>query len=154
MSSAAQVSVQDQFAGAGGLPERREVPQKRQVTGIHLGHNAAAALVEDGRLVFAMQEERLSRVKNQGGLPVLTLDYISGLVHVEGDSDVSRDVALGGKNLSLCYWKRDDILRSAGSGAPNLVGRAKNLARSSAAISEWINQRKWSGIAQSLGPFM
>src|SRR5215467_9485905 len=106
MSSVAQASIQDQFTGAGGLPERRELPQKRQVTGIHLGHNAAAALVEDGRLIFAMQEERLSREKNQGGLPVLTLNYISGLANAEG-SDVSRDVALGGKNLSLCYWKRD-----------------------------------------------
>src|SRR5215471_14645301 len=149
MSSAARASVQDSFTSVGRVPQEREVQKKRQVTGIHLGHNAASALVEDGKLVFAMQEERLSRVKNQGGLPVLTLDYISGLVHAEG-SDVSRDVALGGKNLSLCYWKRDDILRSAGSGAPNLVGRAKNLARNSAAISEWINQRKWSGIAQSL----
>jgi len=79
MSSAAQMSVQDRFAEVGHIPQKREVAQKRQVTGIHLGHNAAAALVEDGRLIFAMQEERLSRVKNQGGLPVLTLDYIGGL---------------------------------------------------------------------------
>src|SRR5262249_23159471 len=68
--------------------------------------------------------------------------------------NVARDVALGGKNLSLCYWRRDDILRTAGNGAPNLVSRAKNLARSSPAISEWINQRKWSGIAESLSPLL
>jgi carbamoyltransferase len=154
MSSAAQASVQDKFADVGRIAQRREIPQKRQVTGIHLGHNAAAALVEDGRLIFAMQEERLSRVKNQGGLPVLTLDYIGGLANAEHNGDASRDVALGGKNLSLCYWRRDDILRTAGSGAPNLVGRAKNLARSNAAISEWINQRKWNGIAESIGPVM
>ena len=154
MSSAAQVSLQDQFAGSGGLPERRELAQKRQVTGIHLGHNAAAALVEDGRLIFAMQEERLSRVKNQGGLPVLTLDYISSVANAQVTDHVARDVALGGKNLSLCYWRRDDILRTAGSAAPNLVGRAKNLARSNPAISDWINQRKWNGIAANLGPVM
>ncbi len=154
MSSAAQVSVQDNFAGASGIPERREAPQKRQVTGIHLGHNAAAALVEDGRLLFAMQEERLSRVKNQGGIPVLTLDYLNGLANAQGSTDAARNVALGGKNLSLCYWRRDDILRTAGNGAPNLVGRAKNLARSNPAISDWINHRKWSGIAANLGPVM
>src|SRR5262245_47478382 len=151
MSSAAHVSVQDNLAD---VPQKHESPEKRQVTGIHLGHNAAAALVEDGRLVFAMQEERLSRVKNQGGLPVLTLDYIGGLANGHEADEVPRNVALGGKNLSLCYWRRDDILRTAGSGAPNLVGRAKNLARSNAAISEWINQRKWSGIADSLSPVM
>src|ERR1043166_6514260 len=154
MSSAAAVSVQDNLAGAGGIPQRHEAPQKRQVTGIHLGHNAAAALVADGRLLFAMQEERLSRVKNQGGIPVLTLDYLNGLANAQGLTDAARDVALGGKNLSLCYWRRDDILRTAGNGAPNLVGRAKNLARSNSAISDWINQRKWSGIAANLGPVM
>src|SRR5262245_37877958 len=154
MSSAAQISVQDNLADVRRTSQKCGVSHKRQVTGIHLGHNAAAALVQDGRLVFAMQEERFSRVKNQGGLPVLTLDYISGLANSNANSDASRDVALGGKNLSLCYWKRDDILRTAGSGAPNLVGRAKSLARSNSAISEWINQRKWSGISQSLSSVM
>src|SRR5262249_43552573 len=128
--------------------------ETRQVTGIHLGHNAAAALVEDGKLVFAMQEERLSRVKNQGGIPMLTLDHIGGLTRTQDGDHVSRTVALGGKNLSLCYWRRDDILRTAGSGSPNLMGRAKNLARSNAAVSDWINHRKWNGIAQSIGPVM
>src|SRR5262249_6971379 len=128
--------------------------QTRRVTGIHLGHNAAAALVENGRLLFAMQEERFSRVKNQGGLPVLALDYMHGLSAREGSNGIGHSVALGGKNLSLCYWRRDDILRSAGNGAPNLVGRAKNLARQNPAISDWINQRKWSGIAESLEPVM
>ena len=154
MSSAAQASVQDSFTSVGRVPQEREVQKKRQVTGIHLGHNAASALVEDGKLVFAMQEERLSRVKNQGGLPVLTLDYIGGLTGARATDNVTREVALGGKNLSLCYWRRDDILRTAGSGAPNFVGRAKNLARSNSAISDWINQRKWSGISESLAPVM
>lgn len=136
------------------LVQLGEIPERRQVTGIHLGHNAAAALVEDGKLIFAMQEERLSRVKNQGGLPMLTLDHIAGLAHRGEDNPFARSVALGGKNLSLCYWRRDDILRTAGSGSPNFVGRAKNLARGNSAISEWVNHRKWNGIAQSIGPIM
>src|SRR5262245_11208756 len=32
-------------------------------------HDAAAALVVDGRIVAAMQEERFSRIKNDAGLP-------------------------------------------------------------------------------------
>lgn len=40
-----------------------------RVLGIHDGHNAAAALVEDGRVVAAIQEERLNRVKNWSGFP-------------------------------------------------------------------------------------
>ena len=48
----------------------------KMVVGVHNGHNAAAALVRDGILAFALQEERLTRVKNQGGLPKLTLQQI------------------------------------------------------------------------------
>jgi carbamoyltransferase len=153
-SSAAQMTLQDVQPAISRTLELHNAADTRQVTGIHLGHNAAAALVEDGKLLFAMQEERLSRVKNQGGLPVLTLDYIKALANAQQGATVSREVALGGKNLSLCYWRRDDILRTAGRGAPNIVGRAKNLARSNAAISDWINQRKWSGIAENLEPVM
>jgi carbamoyltransferase len=40
------------------------------VLGISAGyHDAAAALVVDGRIVAAMQEERFSRIKNDAGLP-------------------------------------------------------------------------------------
>ena len=153
-SSAAQTVLQESSPDFRQLDQLGEIAPQRQVTGIHLGHNAAAALVENGKLVFAMQEERLSRVKNQGGLPLLTLDHIAGLSRERDENPVSRAVALGGKNLSHCYWRREDILRTAGSGSPTFVGRAKNLARSNAAISEWVNQRKWSGIAQSLPPVL
>ena len=153
-SSTAQMPLQDVQSAVNRMPQVDAAVDTRQVTGIHLGHNAAAALVEDGKLLFAMQEERLSRVKNQGGLPVLTLDYINGLANAGQGAKIPPEVALGGKNLSLCYWRRDDILRTAGSAAPNIVGRAKNLARSNTAISDWINQRKWSGIAENLEPLM
>jgi carbamoyltransferase len=39
------------------------------ICGIHDGHNAAAALVKDGQLLGALQEERLRRVKNWAGFP-------------------------------------------------------------------------------------
>ncbi len=39
------------------------------VCGINGGHNASAALVQDGRLIGALQEERLTRCKNQSGYP-------------------------------------------------------------------------------------
>ena len=37
--------------------------------GVHDGHNASAALLRDGRIELALQEERLTRVKNQGDAP-------------------------------------------------------------------------------------
>lgn len=38
-------------------------------------HDSAAALLVDGRIVAAVAEERLSRVKHQGGVPRLAVDY-------------------------------------------------------------------------------
>ena len=44
------------------------------VVGIHDGHNASVAAIQNGRVIAACQEERLSRVKNQGGTPIQALE--------------------------------------------------------------------------------
>src|SRR3974390_3297609 len=44
-------------------------PISESVLGVHDGHNAAVALVRDGRVEIALQEERLTRIKNQGDIP-------------------------------------------------------------------------------------
>ena len=38
-------------------------------------HDSAAALVQDGRLVAAAEEERFSRVKHDSGFPALAVDF-------------------------------------------------------------------------------
>ncbi|MBM4460188.1 MAG: hypothetical protein FJ011_20895 [Chloroflexi bacterium] len=47
-----------------------------RILGIHDSHNAAAALLEDGKLIAAVQEERLTREKNQYGIPRLAIQDI------------------------------------------------------------------------------
>lgn len=42
--------------------------------GIHDGHNAAAALMCEGRILSALQEERLSRIKNWHGFPIRSIE--------------------------------------------------------------------------------
>ena len=48
------------------------------IAGIATGHNAGVCLLKDGEIVFAVEEERLSRTKHDGG-PILSmmkiLDY-------------------------------------------------------------------------------
>jgi carbamoyltransferase len=121
----------------------------RTVFGIHAGHNSAAALVKDGVLEMAIQEERLTRTKNQGGFPAKAMQEIMARSDPPEHSATRFHLALGGKNLSECYWRREDILRSAGNGAPSLSGRVKNAARRNETVSEWINRQKWAGIAQT-----
>lgn len=44
------------------------------ILGIHDGHNSAACLLKDGKLVFAIQEERLTGIKNYWGHPLKAID--------------------------------------------------------------------------------
>jgi carbamoyltransferase len=53
------------------------------VLGIHDGHNAAAALLVDGRVVAAVQEERLSGVKNETRVPHLAIAEVLRLGGLE-----------------------------------------------------------------------
>jgi carbamoyltransferase len=131
-------------------PEREalDTAKVRTVFGIHAGHNSAAALVRDGVLETAIQEERLTRIKNQGGFPANAMQEIIARTDADYRSSPRFHLALGGKNLSECYWRREDILRSAGNGAPSLSGRVKNAARKNETVSEWINRQKWANIAQ------
>ncbi len=43
--------------------------------GIHAGHNASAALMVNGSIVIAVQEERFSKLKNHGGYPKQSIDF-------------------------------------------------------------------------------
>ena len=46
------------------------------ILGIHDGHNASACLLEDGVVSRAVQEERFTLVKNQGGFPYYSVKWI------------------------------------------------------------------------------
>jgi len=47
-----------------------------RILGIHSGHNASACLLDNGRIRYAIQEERLRRVKNWWGFPELSIKKI------------------------------------------------------------------------------
>ncbi len=65
-----------------------------RILGIHDGHTGTACLLEDGRIRYALSEERLTRVKGQGGFPSQAVQLIlerSGLTA----EDIDR-IALAG----------------------------------------------------------
>ncbi len=76
------------------------------VVGIHDGHNASVAVVRDGRIELALQEERLTRVKNQGDLPRLAA--LSAMEVVNGDLSTAC-VALNGRYMNYGQWSREKI---------------------------------------------
>jgi carbamoyltransferase len=52
------------------------------------GHDTGAALISDGRLIVAVEEERLNRIKHYSGFPQMSIDYClkaAGLSHNDID---------------------------------------------------------------------
>jgi carbamoyltransferase len=122
----------------------------KSIVGVHNGHNSAAAVVRDGLLAFALQEERLTRVKNQGGLPKLTLQKIASEYPADQTSSNYFPVAFGGRNLTACHWQRDAILESYGRTSCGPVGTLKRLARRNSFISDSINILKFRNLESEL----
>ncbi len=97
----------------------------RAFVGIHDGHNASAAVVLNGKLVFALQEERLTRVKNQGDAPASALQRALAFA----PSGSTPDVALNGHYINYHQWDRETVMRDyadSGSLASRLKQPLKN----------------------------
>jgi carbamoyltransferase len=73
--------------------------------GIHDGHNASVAVVRDGRIELALQEERLTRVKNQGDAPAGAVKLALQMVNGSGAR-----VGLNGLYMNYHQWRPDTIL--------------------------------------------
>jgi len=45
------------------------------ILGVHIGHDSSAALVQDGRIIADVAEERFTRVKHYAGLPIKSIEF-------------------------------------------------------------------------------
>ena len=72
------------------------------ILGVHDGHNAAAALLLDGTVVGAVQEERFTRIKNQGDVPHQSITTL-----IKSQSEPVRKVALDGLYMVHGGWTRE-----------------------------------------------
>lgn len=63
--------------------------------GITDGHNAGACLLRNGKIEYAISEERISRIKNEAGYPKRVVEKILELSNVKIEEVHS--VALAGK---------------------------------------------------------
>lgn len=82
------------------------------ILGIHFGHDANAALIQDGRITFAISEERIARVKGWRGFPYKSIEWVLGQAGL-APSDIDKiavvnvraqDETLGG-NLKNFYLR-------------------------------------------------
>lgn len=72
--------------------------KSRYTIGVHDGHNAAAALLADGALVFAVQEERLTGTKNHYGFPAAAIRQCLAFAGI-GAADV-HELAFAGLRMT------------------------------------------------------
>lgn len=93
--------------------------------GIHDGHNASVAVVRDGRIELALQEERLTRIKNQGDAPAGAAKLAFQILN--GDGAQAR-VALNGAYMNYHQWQRETILGDYERSA-DLASRWKQLLK-------------------------
>ncbi|MCL5069928.1 MAG: hypothetical protein M1308_03405 [Actinobacteria bacterium] len=52
------------------------------ILGIHDGHNAGVALIQDGTVLAAINEERLNNIKNYSGTPILAIKKVFEIANI------------------------------------------------------------------------
>lgn len=87
------------------MPNQKDLINQRNiyVLGVHDGHNAGAALIRNGQVLAAINEERLNNIKNYAGVPVLSIKKVFEISGVSPQS-VSL-IAVG------CYIRISDPLK-------------------------------------------
>jgi carbamoyltransferase len=83
---------------------------RRHILGIHSGHNSSACIGDESGIVYAIQEERLTREKNYWGFPRQSISAC--LDHVGAKPDELLAVAYGGYQVLCNYHSRDDVIHA------------------------------------------
>ncbi|HBC87125.1 MAG TPA: hypothetical protein DCZ94_09245 [Lentisphaeria bacterium] len=77
------------------------------ILGINTGLNSSAILMKDNKIVFGIQEERLSKIKNQPGFPTLS---IQAALKAGGITlDQVDKVCVAGKSSKIPHSRNEDL---------------------------------------------
>ena len=77
------------------------------ILGINTGLNASAVLMDENGILFGVQEERLSRIKNQPGWPELSIQEALRYCGMTFD-DIDK-IAIAGKSSFISQNRQDDL---------------------------------------------
>lgn len=125
------------------------------ILGINDGHNAAACLYEDGRVVAAIQEERLRRIKNWWGLPT---EAVRTVLAMRGIGPEAVDyVAMNGHHMPAPMTRETlmEEYRTINDFDVTLRRAARRVLRKGAELSglyERLRARRKQGRVQGLLP--
>jgi len=109
-----------------------------RILGIHDGHNASAVLLEDGVVVAGLQEERLSRLKNQPGFPFRAVRWV-----LESTGTDPRDldfVAMHSKHSP--YPKTREAMLAEYAASQGVKASLKQAVKKTAATTHYRDKRR------------
>ena len=90
-----------------------------RVLGVNEGHNGSVVVLEDGVITFALQEERINRIKEYVGFPQQALDFALDYLGLSpGDFDA---VCLSNLSSPSPDRKREYHLRSYDENAESVI---------------------------------
>ena len=94
---------------------RTRSPKLPVILGLHIGHDATAVLIVEGKLVAAIGEERLSRIKQHYGFPQRAIAQVLSQAGIEA-VDVDCIAIGGGDPLRLNPWQAAHIYNLENNG--------------------------------------
>ena len=94
-----------------------------KVIGISIGHSAAATYVENGKLIFAVEEEKMSRIKGHITFPNKALSYIFKKFNLSA-SEIDF-IAVGCENISEFIFSYRNLNKYFNSNSP--IDKIKGL---------------------------
>lgn len=119
-----------------------------KILGIHDGHNASVALLTDGKIEFALEEERLTRIKNHAAFPK---EAISFLLKYTGTSPRDIDRFIFSSNHIPGYRKREELIqeyRQANSAGTYIRRALKQTPAFRYAVYRRIKSRRAMALAE------
>ena len=111
-----------------------------RIIGIHDGHNAAACLLEDGIVRAAVQEERLTRIKNHDTFPAQACAWL--LREAGCGWEGINAVAMNGQHMPI-HRDRAQLIQATRHGGDATPGRAlRRWARATPLLAYWKSKRR------------
>lgn len=117
-----------------------------KILGIHDGHNAAAALVVDGKVIAAVQEERLRMEKNWSGFPS---GAVAQVLQLGGLAIHDLDLLVYNGHHSPPAFTREEDLESRKQNA-GWYGRLLHVTRQTPIMSAYKNRRRQKRLQSAL----
>lgn len=118
-----------------------------RIIGIHDGHNAAACLLEDGQIRAAIQQERLTRIKNHDVFPAEAIRWL--LEECGCALDEIDAFALNGLHQPVHRDRRRLIQDTRHGGSLTPRRALKRWARATPILELWKNKRRRSRLEEA-----